>query len=196
MEKEKLLKTRLYSEELGIDLSKKKPAELFKWFIASILFGARISETTAKKTYRTFLRYRLTTPLNILRAGWGFLVNPVMREGGYARYDEKTSDKFLKICEKLMREYKGNLNVLHDCAKDSRDLEEKLQQFYGIGPVTANIFLRELRPYWKKANPEPLAVVRKLAKRFGINLRRYNRKSITFARIEAGLIRARKITKE
>lgn len=38
----------LYSEELGIDLKKNNDDELFKWFLASILFGARISETIAK----------------------------------------------------------------------------------------------------------------------------------------------------
>jgi hypothetical protein len=44
----KLKKSRLYSEELGIDLGKNDEGELFKWFLASILFGARISETIAK----------------------------------------------------------------------------------------------------------------------------------------------------
>ena len=36
----------LYSKELGIDVKK----EPFKWFLASILFGARISTGIAKKT--------------------------------------------------------------------------------------------------------------------------------------------------
>jgi hypothetical protein len=42
-----------------------------------------------------------------------------------------------------------------------------LLDFYGVGEVTANIFLRELRPYWKKADPEPLPIVRRLATTFG-----------------------------
>jgi hypothetical protein len=46
----KLKKSRLYSEELGIDLGKNDEGELFKWFLASILFGARISETIAKNS--------------------------------------------------------------------------------------------------------------------------------------------------
>jgi hypothetical protein len=187
---------KLYSEELGINLSGTKPSEIFKWFIASILFGARITETIAKHTYKAFIKYRLTTPQKILKAGWDFLVNPVMREGGYVRYDEKTSAKFLKICDKLLKEYNGNLNNLHDRAKDSKDLEQKIDGFYGIGPVTVNIFLRELRPYWKKAYPEPLPVVKELAKRRKINLNKYKRKSIAFCRIEAGLIRQRKLTNE
>ena len=40
-----------YSEELGINLKAGKSSEIFKWFLASILFGARISEAIAKNTY-------------------------------------------------------------------------------------------------------------------------------------------------
>ena len=53
-------------------------------------------------------------------------------------------------------------------------------------------FLRELRPFWAKADPDPLPAVGKLAKRLSIDLGRYNRKSLVFARVEAGLIRRRR----
>jgi hypothetical protein len=46
----------LYSQELGIDLSRRTDGAYFRWFLASLLFGARISETTAKNTYRAFIR--------------------------------------------------------------------------------------------------------------------------------------------
>jgi len=188
----KLKRSRLYSEELGVKLNEKKDDEIFKWFLASVLFGARISETVAKNTYRTFERYRLLTPEKILDAGWDFLVDPVMREGGYIRYDGKTSTQILKNCETLLKKYNGSLNKLHENAKDSNDLENRLLEFYGVGPITVNIFLRELRPFWEKANPNVLPIVKKLAKRFRIKLDNYSRKSLTFIRIEAGLIRLRK----
>lgn len=187
-----LKSTLLYSEELGIDLKKNNDAELFKWFLASILFGARISETIARNTYRTFEKYNLLEPQSILKAGWDFLVNPIMREGGYVRYDFKTSTKILKICDTLMKEYNGRLKRLHDESKDKKELENKLLAFYGVGPVTVNIFLRELRPYWKKADPEPQSIVKKIAKKLRIDLEKYNRKSLAFVRIEAGLIRLRR----
>ena len=47
----KLKRSKLYSEELGIYLKNANDKELFKWFLASILLGARISETIAKNTY-------------------------------------------------------------------------------------------------------------------------------------------------
>ena len=188
----KLKRSRLYSEELGINLRKNTNKELFKWFLASILFGARISETTAKKTYKTFEKYVLLKPSKILGAGWRFLVNPIMREGGYVRYDEKTSTQILRNCETLIKEYGGSLKKLHKEAKNNEDLENKLINFYGIGPITTNIFLRELRPYWEKSNPEPLPMVKKIAQKYCIDLDEYRRKSIDFVRIEAGLIRLRK----
>ena len=161
----------------------------FRWFLASALFGARISETIAKNTYRSFIRQGLTSPQKIVKAGWDFLVYPVMREGGYVRYDGRKSTQVLRDCEMLIADYGGRLSRLHDVASDARDIEEKLLAFYGVGPVTTNIFLRELRPFWSKADPEPLPVVGTLAKRLSIDLNRYNRKSLAFARVEAGLIR-------
>ena len=183
-----LMRSQLYSEELEIKL-RKNDKERFKWFLASVLFGARISETIAKKTFRAFTRYGLLTPQEILKAGWDFLVNPIMREGGYVRYDGRKSKQILRDCETLLDEYGGSLNKLHRISSDHRDLEKRVLAFYGVGPVTMNIFLRELRPYWRKADPDPLPIVRELAQKLMIDLDRYGRHSVTFVRMEAGLIR-------
>ena len=39
-----------FSTSLSIDLIQKNSAEIFKWFLAPILFGARISEAMVIKT--------------------------------------------------------------------------------------------------------------------------------------------------
>ena len=39
---------------LGINLDKRDSQEVFKWFLASILYAARISETTAFSANREF----------------------------------------------------------------------------------------------------------------------------------------------
>ena len=187
-----LERSLLYSEELGIDLARGTDGAYFRWFLASLLFGARISETIARNTYLAFIRHGLTTPAKIVAAGWDFLVSPIMREGGYVRYDGRKSTQVLRDCERLIADYGGRLRRLHDGARDARDLEERLLAFYGVGPVTMNIFLRELRPFWPKADPDPLPAVERLAKRFSVDLARYERKSLRFARVEAGLIRQRR----
>lgn len=184
-----LKRSPLFSEELGIALASGRESALFRWLLASLLFGARISGTIARNTYRSFVRRGLTTPEKIVNAGWNFLVNPVMREGGYVRYDGRKSDQVLRVCHALLKNYGGRVSQLHDRTKSPQDLEARLLALYGVGPVTMNIFLRELRPFWRNADPEPLEQVKALAARAGIDLADYRRKTLTFARIEAGLIR-------
>src|SRR3974390_577109 len=178
-----LERSTLYSEELGIDLAERSDAAYFRWFLASLLFGARISETTAKNTFRTFVRHRVTSPSSIIRAGWDFLVDPIMREGGYVRYDGRKSTQILRDCEALVAEYGGSLQCLHDRARDARGLEDRLLGFYGVGPVTKNLFLRAPRPFGAKADPDPLPIVGRLARRLSIDLTLYRRGSLLFARV-------------
>jgi hypothetical protein len=75
----------LYSGELGIDLATGNSDALFRWFLAGLVFGARISETMAKNTYRRFAGHGLIRPERIMDAGRDFLIYPFMREGGYVR---------------------------------------------------------------------------------------------------------------
>ena len=187
---EKLGKSTLYSEELGIKLGNKDD-ELFKWFLASTLFGGRISETIAKNTYKAFGDHNLLTPESIMEAGFDFLVNPIMREGGYVRYDGRESTQILRNCKFLLDRYKGSLSSIHDQSSDCRDLEKRLAEFYGVGPVTVNIFLRELRPHWEKADPEPLSFVYEMADELGIDLESYRSDPEIFSRVECGLVRMR-----
>lgn len=190
---DKLENTKLYSEELGIQLRKANDEELFKWFLASILLGAPIQESVAKRTYHSFEKFDLFTPKKILKAGWDYLVFTVMREGRYVRFDEKTSTQLLRNCKMLLEKYRGSLKRLILSSANTAEAESKLMEFYGIGPVRTNIFLRELRPFMKNCDPEPLPSVRQLARKAGIYLDKYKRRSITFIRIEAGLIRNRNI---
>ncbi len=187
-----LKRSQLYSEELGIALDQQTDPQYFRWFLASVLFGARISGAIAMHTYQAFEHHGLLTPEKIVETGWDYLVYPVMREGGYVRYDGRKSDQILRDCNKLLDEYGGSLGRLHESAQDSRDLESRLDAFYGVGPVTLNIFLRELRPYWRKADPYPLPRVVKEAEQLGLDLSAFNRNTVTFTRIEAGLIRLHK----
>lgn len=183
-----------YSEELGIDLKSKNPKEIFKWFLASILFGHRISETIAKNTYREFEKEGLLTPDKILDVGWDELVR-VLDDGGYVRYDFSTASALLDIMKNLKEKY-GSLEKLYEESKDSKDLEKRLQEFKRIGPVTTNIFLRELRAVWPKANPELSKFVKIGAKNLRINLNKINRKTDQFVHLEAALLRfGKKIVK-
>jgi hypothetical protein len=157
-----------YSAELGIDLLPGTSGEIFKWFLASVLFGARISETTVKKTFREFASRKVVSPKAILNTGWDGLV-AILDEGGYVRYDFKTATKLLDMCKTLTENYRAELTDLHSSAADPRDLENRLKSLAGgIGDVTVNIFLREMRGIWMKADPLPSDLVILAAKERGI----------------------------
>ncbi len=144
-----------FSTSLEIDLSGVDSTEIFKWFLASILFGARISESIVVKTYKQFKERDVLSTQKILNTGWDGLVK-ILDDGGYVRYDFKTATKLLDVTGSLQKLYKGDLNQLHTEAKDSFDLENRLKNLgKGIGDVTVNIFLRELRGTWEKADPYP-----------------------------------------
>lgn len=156
-----------FSIALGIDLESRDTEEISKWFLAAVLFGARIGESIASRTYQEFARRGVTTPRAILATGWDGLVE-ILDAGGYVRYDFKTATKLLEIADRLEQEYQGDFNLLHDRAKDSQDLERRLLEFKGIGPVTANIFLRELRGTWEKAEPLPSDLALLAAQNLGL----------------------------
>jgi endonuclease III len=157
-----------YSEILGINLKSEKKEEVFKWFLASILFGAPITEGAVIKTYKCFEKHKVLTPEKILETGWDGLVE-ILDEGSYTRYDFKTADKLLAVMDNLTKKYDGNLNLLHEQASDSFDLEKRLKDLgKGVGEITVSIFLRELRGTWKKADPEPTPLVVLAARNLGI----------------------------
>jgi len=153
----------LYSQELGIDV-KKHP---FRWFLASMLFGGRISTTVAKNTYKEYEKAGLTTAQSIAKASRDQLIR-IHGRGGYVRYDGITADYVQGAAKTLINKYRGNVTQLDGVSKGAEELENRLKEFRGVGPVTARIFLRELRGIWRNADPEPTRVEILAAKRLGI----------------------------
>ena len=157
-----------YSEILGIDISEGKEEEIFKWFLASLLFGAPITESSVIKTYRCFQKHGVLTPSQILKTGWDDLVK-ILDEGGYTRYDFKTADKLLDAARNLTEKYSGSLCLIHSESSDAHDFENRLKNLgKGVGDVTVSIFLRELRDVWEKADPNPTVLVVLAAQELGI----------------------------
>ena len=179
---------KTFSEELDIDLKSGSEQEIFKWFLASILFGKRISMNIAQSTYQGFINAHLSTPQAIIEAGWDKLVE-ILDQGGYVRYDFSTADKLLDIMKMLNENYSGRITNIHENAADAKDLEVRLQKFKGIGPITCNIFLRELKGIWNKANPDLSPLVKKMAHKFGIDEDRVR----SDIKLEAALVRLKSL---
>lgn len=152
---------QLFSEQLGIKLERLDPQELFRWFVASLLFGARIRGSAAVATFEELDRRGLLTP-KALRDAELMEMLDVMACGGYSRYDGIATRKLQSAAARLIDEYGGDLNRLHESASDATDLTARLTEFWGVGGTTAGIFLRELRGLWSKASP-PLSELAALA---------------------------------
>jgi hypothetical protein len=142
-----MTKKKIFSEDLGINLKSGNEKELFKWFLASLLFGKPIQQEVAKRTYFEFEKEKILSPEEILKAGWDKLVE-ILDRGHYVRYDFSTATKLLEISKELKQQY-GSLGNLLRQEKNRKDLEMRLQEFRGIGPVTTRIFLRELKKWLK-----------------------------------------------
>lgn len=150
-----------YAAMLGIDLAGLSPDAIHQWFLAAELYGARISESIATRTWREFKRDNVLLPQHMIEAGWNRLV-AILDRGGYVRYDYKTATKLLDVSRALLDDYGGSLAALHAAATDAADLERRIMALgKGIGRVTTDIFLRELRGKWTKADPplSPLALM-------------------------------------
>ena len=127
-----------FAVDLGIDL-RSGPAARQRWFLAAILYGARISGQLAGRTYQVFAARGIYTPEAILAQGWDNLV-VLLDQGGYARYDFKTATKLLQGDGRPARAVSGSLERLHDLSRGYADLESRLRGLgAGIGPTTVNI---------------------------------------------------------
>ncbi|MBI5043195.1 MAG: hypothetical protein HZC10_05070, partial [Nitrospirae bacterium] len=143
---------------------------------------ARIGANIAIKTYKEFERCRVLSPERIIKTGWDGLVR-ILDDGGYVRYDFSTATKLLEIMKDLEKDYNGDLNRLEQEARDEEDLERLLKGLgKGIGDVTVNIFLRELRLIWPKARPELSDLVKLSAKNLG--LLKQNEDALTLKALE------------
>lgn len=138
--------TTSYAQSLEIDLWSKSEKELFKWFLACLLLGKPIQTEIAEKAYKELVAAGLTTPEAILQAGWNKLV-AVLDRAHYVRYDFSTATKLLGVCRELKRRYGTVTNLLKQ-TNTAVELSQKLQDFKHIGPVTARIFVRDVRPIW------------------------------------------------
>lgn len=180
-----------YSELLEIDLRSRRSEEIVKWFLAAILYSKPIRETAATRTYRCFAERRVVSTDAIIRTGWNGLV-AILDAGGYTRYDFSTADKLLEVFGNLKKHYRGDLNQLHQDAKDSRDLEGRLKGLgKGIGDTTVSIFLRDMRLAWSKADPKPTPLVQTGMKKLKIKDMKAvaARKGLDLVRLETALLR-------
>ncbi|MGC5256537.1 endonuclease [Gordonia sp. DT218] len=143
---------RTYADEAGITL-KDTPAPLFQLLVLSLLLSTRISADIAVAAARELFSAGYRTPEKMATAEWQSLVDALGR-GHYVRYDESTATRLGEAGRKVLDDHHGDLRALADTADgDVGRAAALLQEFTGIGPVGADVFLREVQSVWEWVAP-------------------------------------------
>ncbi len=157
---------RTFAEDLGIDAETNEPAPLFCLLISAMLFSTRISHNIASKSARILFERGWTTPDRMVATTWEQRVQ-ALDEGGYVRYDERTSTMLGETAQMLMDLYQGDLRKLRLAGeRDPARERYLLDQFKGVGEIAVNIFFREAQLAWPElfpfADEKALASAKKL----------------------------------
>ncbi|HAM25521.1 MAG TPA: DNA methylase, partial [Microbacteriaceae bacterium] len=132
----------LTAADLGIDVTHADADALFRWFLASLLFGRPIRQQVAADTWRVLISHGLTSPDRFAdydREG----LRALLDEGHYARIDYVMTDELHNAMATVRREY-GSVSAMVKTSGSRKELTERLEALVGVGPKTAEIFLREV----------------------------------------------------
>ncbi len=141
-----------YAEEAGIAL-KDTPQPLYRLLVLAHLLSARIRGSVAVATARTLQEAGLGDPRRMADADWQERVDALGR-GGYRRYDERTATQLGEAAELLSERWGGDLRRLRKEADgEVPEMRRLLQEFPGVGPTGADIFLREVQRVWPRTAP-------------------------------------------
>ncbi len=116
--------------------------DMFRWFLLAYLFGKPIQSTVAAQTWKLFIERKLDTPWAILDTPHRKLMH-LLDEGKYTRYDTVMSRALHTCMNQLIREYDGSLMLMLESSETEDEFSKRLQKLYGVGPKTAEIFMRE-----------------------------------------------------
>jgi poly(A) polymerase len=134
------------AKALDIDLAAKSEAQLYKWLLACLLLGKPIQQEIAAHAYRLLIDSGITSLGKLLKTDWDSLVR-LLDQAHYVRYDFSTATKLLEVGAKIKNQY-GSVTQLVASSRTTKELEERLIAFRGIGPVTAGLFIHEVAPFW------------------------------------------------
>jgi len=123
-----------YSAELGIDVDA-GDTQVERWFVAATLFGARIPAQVAERAFGELAAAGLTRIGQFHHVPSADLI-AMLDAGGYARYDIRTAERLLQLCEVIRDRYDGQAAVIGRRFAAYQDLRAALDALPGWGPVT------------------------------------------------------------
>jgi endonuclease III len=156
-----------YAMEAGIRM-RDTPQPLYQLLVLSCLLSARIRASVAVAAARALFDAGMRDPRRMADASWQQRVD-ALGEGGYRRYDERTAAQLGDGARLVLDSYGGDLRKLRDRAgREAGAVRGLLRQVPGLGPVGADIFLREAQAVWPELVPYVDAKVLRAAERLGL----------------------------
>ncbi|BDZ48059.1 hypothetical protein GCM10025867_03000 [Frondihabitans sucicola] len=132
----------LQPTDLDIDLNEPTPQALYRWLLASILFGRPVQQQVSAATYRVLIERGFTSPATFAEVGRENL-RRILDEGHYARIDYVMADELHDVMGGIVSDH-GSVNRLVRTSKDVAALRQALTAYKGVGAKTADIFVRQL----------------------------------------------------
>ena len=146
--REKRTKPVHYAADFDLDVLSGDD-DMFRWFLMTYLLGKPIQSSVAVRTWQLFIDRKLDLPWAILQLTDRQLAS-LLHQGGYTRY-QHVMTKALKTCmQQLINQYEGSLYFMMDSCENEDELSKRLQKLYGVGPKTAEIFMRETEEYFAR----------------------------------------------
>lgn len=137
-----------HPEDFGLDVLDGDD-DLFRWFLLTFLLGKPIQSTVAVKTWQLFIDEKRDLPWAIVDMPDRKLVN-LLHRGGYTRYQHVMTHALKTCMQQLINMYDGSLQLMIEQSYNEDELSKRLQQFYGVGPKTAEIFMRETEEFFAR----------------------------------------------
>lgn len=123
--------------------------DLFRWFLLTYLLGKPIQSTVAVRTWQLFIDRKIDLPWAILALSDHQLV-ALLHRGGYTRYQYVMTKALKTSMQQLVSMYDGSLTLMIEDSRDEAELSKRLQKLYGVGPKTAEIFMRETEEFFAR----------------------------------------------
>jgi endonuclease III len=144
----KRIKPVHHAADFGLDVLSGDD-DLFRWFLLTYLLGKPIQSTVAARTWQLFIDRKLDLPWAILELSDRQLTI-LLHQGGYTHY-QHVMTKALKTCmQQLVSQYEGSLLMMIEESRNEEELSKRLQKLYGVGPKTAEIFMRETEEFFAR----------------------------------------------
>ena len=123
--------------------------DMFRWFLLTYLLGKPIQSTVAVRTWKLFIEQKKDMPWAILEMPDRALTS-LLHRGGYTRYQHVMTHALKTSMQQLVSMYEGSLYIMLEDSANEDELSKRLQKLYGVGPKTAEIFMRETEEYFAR----------------------------------------------